>query len=204
MVYPLIKHTMIMLEHGRLFYIVGASGAGKDSLMLYARERLSDNKGVVFAHRYITRPVELGGENHIALSNAEFDSRLRNGCFAMHWHSHGLKYGIGIEINAWLVKGINVVLNGSRGYLEEASYLYPELSPVMIRVSLDKLEKRLLARGRENHADIQKRLQRARQFESFKHRNLQIITNDGDVDVAGDALAQHITCYTSELKSSCL
>ncbi len=56
--------------HGRLFYVVGASGAGKDSLIEYARNALGSRDAVVFAHRYITRPPTARGENHVALSAA--------------------------------------------------------------------------------------------------------------------------------------
>jgi ribose 1,5-bisphosphokinase len=44
----------------RLFYVIGASGAGKDTLLRYARVRVGGSGGVVFAHRYITRPAAAG------------------------------------------------------------------------------------------------------------------------------------------------
>lgn len=81
------------MAEGALFYVVGASGSGKDSLLRYGRERLAGDPGVVFAHRYITRPVELHGENHVALAEPEFDARLKAGLFAMHWDSHGCVTG---------------------------------------------------------------------------------------------------------------
>ncbi|OGB24807.1 MAG: hypothetical protein A3I66_02575 [Burkholderiales bacterium RIFCSPLOWO2_02_FULL_57_36] len=92
-----------------LIYVVGASGSGKDSLMDYGRERLADVSGVLFAHRYITRRAHAGGENHVSLSLQEFTARNKAGLFAMHWNSHGHEYGVGIEINQWLAKGITVV-----------------------------------------------------------------------------------------------
>ena len=119
----------------RLIYVVGASGSGKDSLMSYARSRLANESQVVFAHRYITRSADAGGENHVALTQEEFDSRRRAGLMAMHWESHGHAYGLGIEVNQWLAKGITVVVNGSREYLETAAQRYPELVPVWIEVS---------------------------------------------------------------------
>lgn len=42
----------------RLFDMIGPSGSGKGNLMRYGCERLAANPGVVFAHRYLTRPVE--------------------------------------------------------------------------------------------------------------------------------------------------
>ncbi|MBN2856462.1 MAG: phosphonate metabolism protein/1,5-bisphosphokinase (PRPP-forming) PhnN [Halothiobacillaceae bacterium] len=171
---------------GTLFYVIGASGAGKDSLLRGARAQLATEnvmgKNVIFAHRYITRPVELAGENHIALSPQEFHARQAAGLFAMHWHSHELDYGLGIEINLWLERGLNVVMNGSRAYLDEAARLYPHnLVPVLVRVAPAVLRARLQARGRETPAQIEERLAGALAFENLSHPRLAILQNDGEL-----------------------
>jgi ribose 1,5-bisphosphokinase len=186
------------MVEGKLFYVIGPSGSGKDSLMRFGRERLSADPGVVFAHRYITRPVELHGENHVALTEAEFDARLAAGLFAMHWGSHGLRYGIGREINFWLAKGCNVVMNGSREYLPEARRRYPALTAVLVTVSPEVLASRLRARGRETEDQISQRIVRARQFMCPEGR-LEIIENDAELRVAGERLVQLLSvANTSE------
>lgn len=186
------------MAEGKLFYIIGPSGSGKDSLMRYARERLASDPRVVFAHRYITRPVELHGENHVALTEAEFDARQAAGLFAMHWSSHGLRYGIGQEINFWLAKGCNVVMNGSREYLAEARRRYPALTAILVTVSPEILAARLRARGRETEDQISERIVRARQFMRPEGR-LEIIENDTELHVAGDRLVQLLSvASTSE------
>lgn len=48
----------------KIFYVVGASGAGKDSLMQLARKQV-EGRSVAFAHRYITRPADDNTENFI-------------------------------------------------------------------------------------------------------------------------------------------
>lgn len=171
----------------RLIYVVGPSGSGKDSLLRYARERLADDPGVVFAHRYITRAADAGGENHVALTPAEFASRQRNRLFELAWQSHGHSYGIGIEINQWLTKGATVVVNGSREYLAEASRRFPELLAVAIDVPTEVLRERLLARGREDPSSIEQRLERHRKMQS-QCQTGQVITNDGPLERAGEAL----------------
>lgn len=179
----------------RLIYVVGASGSGKDSLMSYARSRLANESQVVFAHRYITRSADAGGENHVALTQEEFDSRRRAGLMAMHWESHGHTYGLGIEVNQWLAKGITVVINGSREYLEEARQRYPELLPVTIDVATDVLRARLLARGREDAASVEQRLRR---HETLQRQPLPgvRIQNNGLVEAAGDELVRLIAAHT--------
>jgi ribose 1,5-bisphosphokinase len=47
---------------GALVYVMGPSGAGKDSVLGRARAMLSTDLPIVFAHRYITRPADSGGE----------------------------------------------------------------------------------------------------------------------------------------------
>lgn len=181
---------------GVLLYVIGASGSGKDSLMRRAREMLARDTRVVFAHRYITRPHDAGGENHVALSEHEFDARLSRNLFPLHWHSHGVRYGIGCELNHWLAKGLTTILNGSRAYLHEASRNYPELVPVLIEVSPDVLRTRLHARGRESAEEIESRLQRAREFDALQHAKLVRFSNDAPLDETGPAFAELIRSRT--------
>lgn len=177
---------------GQLFYLIGPSGAGKDSLIQYARSR-TGVAPVHFAHRYITRATGAGGEHHVAVSPAEF-ARLREaGAFALHWSGNGLEYGIGIEIETWLAAGLNVVVNGSRAYLQEAARRYPALCPVLVEVSGEVLAGRLLARGRETPAEIRARLERHRALPPPDHPALVVIRNDGELAEAGEALLDLLT-----------
>lgn len=188
-----LMYTKQGMAMAKLFYLVGASGSGKDSLIAYARTHLSSDKKVIFCHRYITRSAKAGGENHIALSDKEFALRHAMGCFAMNWHSHQMHYGIGIEINQWLEKGINVVVNGSRAYLNEAARLYPQLSPVSLNVAPEILRERLQHRGREGSEEIEHRLTQAKKLETtVDHPHLVKIENNGVLEEAGKKFIQII------------
>ena len=180
-----------------LIYVTGPSGSGKDSLLRYAHQHLSGNAGVCFAHRYITRAAEAGGENHIALSPEEFAARSQAGLFALHWASNGLHYGIGIEIDDWLAKGLAIVMNGSRQYLQQARMRYPGLVLVEIAVSEPVLRERLLARGRETAEQVEQRLQRNRDLSSVAPE-AQVISNEGDLGSAGQALVALIRRYAGQ------
>jgi len=174
------------MKRGRLIYVVGPSGCGKDSIMEYARKRCPGSEAA-FAHRYITRSAGAGGENHVHLEPDEFEARARCGVFALHWSSHGHRYGIGCEIDAWMEAGFNVVVNGSRSYLPAAARRYPEMIPVLITVEPGILRERLLIRGRESDAEIEGRLERARAF-TVHHQELRTIDNNGELHLAGNAL----------------
>ncbi len=175
----------------KLFYVIGASGAGKDTLMNYARQNLKSEK-VIFAHRYITRPPFSGNENHVSLSEEEFITRRDGGLFSLYWQSHNNMYGIGKEINLWLDNGFNVVVNGSREYLATATEIHPSLIAVLIEVSQEVLRKRLMERGREKETEIKNRLQRTHNI-NVSLENCIRIQNDGSVEIAGDQLIKIIS-----------
>jgi ribose 1,5-bisphosphokinase len=170
---------------GPIIYVMGPSGAGKDSLLRYARARL-DGLPIAFAHRYITRPPAPNDENHVALSPAEFALRKARGLFAMHWEAHGLFYGIGLEIETWRRTGLVVVVSGSRTHFDAHLAGSQDVTPLLITCAPDVLAKRLLARGRETAEAIAERLSRATSAPA--HPALVTIDNSGPIDQAGERL----------------
>ncbi len=143
---------------GRLVAVVGPSGAGKDTLLAGLARR---HPGVVVARRAITRPAEAGGEDHIALTPAEFAARAAAGAFLVHWQAHGLDYGIPREVLDAVAAGRTVLFNGSRAALPAARAAYPALEVVMVTAPAPVLAARLAARGRERPGDIAARLDRS-------------------------------------------
>jgi ribose 1,5-bisphosphokinase len=170
-----------------LVYVMGASGCGKDSCLRYAKDRLPLDAPVAFAHRYITRPADSGGENHVALTPGEFNLRLSRGLFCLHWESHGLCYGVGREIETWLAVGLKVVLNGSREYFPRALARFPDLVPVEITAEAGAVAERLAARGRETPAQVEERMRRGASLR-IKHPGLVRIDNSGPLPLAGEKM----------------
>ena len=60
---------------GRLIYLIGPSGSGKDSLLDAARERLAAH-GCRVARRVITRSAEAVGEAAHSVSAEQFEALL--------------------------------------------------------------------------------------------------------------------------------
>ncbi|MCZ4353916.1 phosphonate metabolism protein/1,5-bisphosphokinase (PRPP-forming) PhnN [Roseovarius aestuarii] len=145
---------------GTLFLVVGPSGVGKDTLLDGARETLASSCWFSFPKRVITRAADAGGEDHIPVTQAEFDSQLSQGQLWHHWHAHGLSYGIPIGVKDDLAQGINVVLNTSRNELDAFREKSENVVVIFISASPNVVEQRLRARGRETEEDIQKRLAR--------------------------------------------
>lgn len=184
---------------GTLFYLMGPSGVGKDTILNALRARLED-KPVMVAHRYITRPATAHGENHVALTAKEFHTRLLANSFALHWHSHDRNYGIGIEINNWLGQELSVLINGSRAYLPQARDVYPALQPILITAPEEIIAERLYKRERESAEEITHRLQQNARLNARCTTSTTVglptavVTNDSSVDAAVDQL-ESILCH---------
>jgi len=144
---------------GSFFFVVGPSGAGKDSLMDGVRPHL-DPARFVFATRTITRPADSGGEAHQACTQAEFTSLEQQGKFLITWQAHDLSYGLPNTLLEALANGQHVIANGSRAMVAQLSVRVPNLVVVEIGAPPEILAQRLSQRGRESVSDVAKRLAR--------------------------------------------
>jgi ribose 1,5-bisphosphokinase len=157
---------------GRLIYLIGPSGSGKDSLLDAARPRLAE-RGCRIVRRVITRSAEAVGEAAQGVSPEQFAAMEAEGAFALSWQANGLSYGIPREIDDWLAAGHDVLVNGSRAHLAQTRARYPTLLVLLLTVDQAVLRQRLISRGRESLADIEARLARNAQFTA------QLIADNG-------------------------
>lgn len=183
---------------GRLIYLMGPSGSGKDSLLNAARARLGE-RNCVIVRRVITRSAEAVGEDAIGVSPAEFDQQEAAGAFALSWRANGLAYGIPRQIDDWLAAGQDVLVNGSRGYLPQARERYPELLAILLQVDEAALRQRLQARGRESAEQIEARLARSRELQRpsatvagdrYEGESQRLLNNSGPLDQTVTQLLQ--------------
>lgn len=143
---------------GRVFFVVGPSGAGKDTLLAGA---IAADPRLHWARRVITRPSSAGGEPFEGVDEAEFERRLTRGDFAVHWQAHGLRYGVPKAELRPLLDGRDVLVNGSRAALAAAAAAFEAMVVIQITAPIAVLAQRLAQRGRETESDIAARLSRA-------------------------------------------
>lgn len=172
---------------GRLIFLIGPSGSGKDSLIDASRERLAA-AGVQIARRVITRSAEAKGEAAHGVTAEQFETLRAQGAFAMHWRANGLDYGIPRQLDQWLAAGRAVLVNGSRGYLAEARQRYPNLLAVRVEVRPEVLRERLLARGRETAEEVEQRLARSARLQALNDPSVHVLDNSASLEAAVAAL----------------
>lgn len=179
---------------GRLIYLIGPSGSGKDSLLDAARDVLAA-RGCRIVRRVITRSAEAVGEAAQAVSPEGFANMQAKGEFALSWSANGLHYGIPVEIDQWLAAGHDVLVNGSRGYLPQVQRRYPDVQVVLLSVDQAVLRQRLLGRGRESIEDIEERLARNARFADdllLAMPSVLVLDNSGALDVTVKHLLQYL------------
>jgi len=145
---------------GKLVLVVGPSGAGKDSLLTAAAERLAEDRRFVFPRRMITRAPDGITENHIPISRAEFDELVANNDVMLAWEAHGLGYVIPRDVKRLVATGKIAVCNGSRHVVARLRTTIPDSAVVLIAASPRVCAWRLATRGREPLDDIAERLAR--------------------------------------------
>lgn len=175
---------------GRLIYLMGPSGGGKDTVLQGVSRLLKES--AYLAPRIVTRSVPKSEPNASSVSDEEFRRLESSDALALAWRANGYAYGISCDINAKLSAGLDVLVNGSRAYLPEAYKRYPTLVPILLDVPPVLLLQRLQERGREGALQIQQRLERNAQFKGLTHDFVQVpiihIDNSGRIEETVNAL----------------
>ncbi|HWK47798.1 MAG TPA: phosphonate metabolism protein/1,5-bisphosphokinase (PRPP-forming) PhnN [Stellaceae bacterium] len=145
---------------GTLFFVIGPSGSGKDTLIEGAKAALSAGGRYVFARRVITRAAGSPGEDHDGVTAASFAELERAGHFLIAWDAHGLRYGLLAALAGELESGRHVIANGSRAMVADLAARVGRLVVIEVTAPKEILAERLRRRGRETAEDIRRRLDR--------------------------------------------
>ncbi|MBK1781939.1 phosphonate metabolism protein/1,5-bisphosphokinase (PRPP-forming) PhnN [Advenella sp. WQ 585] len=187
---------------GKLVYMVGPSGSGKDSLLQALENGLPDD--CIIMKRVITRPENSPGEVADSVSMQVFEQIEAEGGFSMSWRANGLAYGIPKDLDRHLAEGKTVLVNGSRSYCTHVSQLYPDVIIVLVAVKPELLRQRLVNRGRESLQEITLRLERNSCFEQVLQNKLSLqqlsfflLDNSGDLKQAVGQLRDKLEIWCS-------
>jgi len=175
---------------GRLVVVAGPSGAGKDTLLRFARNHLGGDSNIVFPHRVVTREPS-AAEDHDALSEADFVAAVAAGAFAFWWYAHGLNYAVGAAVDDDIRAGKTVVCNVSRAVIAELRCRYADVRVVIVTAPADVLTARLAARGRATDGPPATRLARSAPPQSDLAPDV-VIENVGDLQDGGEKLVAAI------------
>lgn len=179
---------------GTFFFVVGASGVGKDSLLDAARALLGSNPRYVFATRAITRPADAGGEAHQALTEESFAEQDAAGQFLLTWQAHGLRYGLPQTLAQDIADGRHVVANGSRASVAELATRVPHLVVLHVTADAAARQQRIAGRGREQGSALAARMERRVPLQVPQGVKLTEVPNDG-------TLAEGIQTFMAALEN---
>ncbi len=172
----------------RVFVITGPSGVGKGTLIRGLRERFPDLYLSVSATTRQPRPGERDGVDYHFLTRDEFDRRVDEGEFIEHADYAGRSYGtLRSEVDDRLQRGVPVVLEIEVQGARQVRAAMPEAVQVFIAPpSLESLRSRLIGRGTDDPAEVERRLgvaeQELRAREEFEH----VVVNDRLEDATGE------------------
>ena len=144
---------------GRLFLVVGPSGAGKDTLLGLARAACAEDDDIVFPRRVVTREAS-ASEDNAQLGSDDFRQALLRGDFAVHWEAHGHLYGLPRAIDDDIRAGRSVVVNASRTVIEAARRTYANVMVIAITAPPEVLAERLEMRARSSDGQVEERMGR--------------------------------------------
>ena len=155
----LSSYTPDAIGPGRLILVVGPSGAGKDTLLGFAKAACAEDAEIVFPRRVVTREAS-SSEDNIALTPDEFREALARGDFAMHWEAHGHSYGLPRAIDDDIRAGRSVVVNVSRTVIAAARRAYANVVVIAITAPPEVLAERIQMRARSTDGNSEQRLSR--------------------------------------------
>jgi ribose 1,5-bisphosphokinase len=147
---------------GAFVLVVGPSGAGKDTVLRLARERLDGDPRFLFPRRLITRAPD-PWEDHEPIDWPAFERGEAEGAFALSWRAHGLGYALPGHALAEVRAGRVAACNVSRERVELARQSLPNVVVVEVTASPETLAARIEARGRETGPGVRQRVLRAGQ-----------------------------------------
>jgi guanylate kinase len=177
--------------NGNLFVVVAPSGAGKTSLV---NAMLKDDSGIQLSVSWTTRPPRSGestGRDYHFVSRKEFEEMLQHDEFLEHAEVFGNLYGTS---KSWITEarnsGRDVLLEIDWQGAQQVRRIFADtISIFILPPSMEILEQRLRARGKDSDEVIATRLAGAREEMRHVGEAEYIIVNDNFESALADLKA---------------
>lgn len=166
---------------GTLFIIAAPSGAGKTSLV---KQLINDTPQLIVSVSHTTRamrPGEQDGVDYYFVSVEQFTDMVSNNAFLEHAQVFDNYYGTAqASVEAALDKGLDVILEidwqGAQQVRERISHCK---SIFILPPSIAVLQQRLLNRGQDNRAIIERRMRDAvNEMQHYPEFDYLIVNDD--------------------------
>ena len=182
----------------RVFVITGPSGVGKGTLIRGLMERLPALQLSVSATTRAPRAGERDGVEYHFLTREEFDRKVAAGEFVEHADYAGRSYGtLRCELEARMREGVPVVLEIEVQGARQVRAAMPDAVQVFIAPpSLAALRTRLIGRGTDDGAEVDRRLRVAEQELAAQPEFAHVVVNDR----LEDALARLTEIVAAEME----
>jgi guanylate kinase len=176
-----------------LVVVSGPSGVGKDTLL----ERLGELQHDMRLHFVVTattrppRQGERNGVNHHFVDRPTFEKMIARGELLEYANVYGNYYGVPkSQVRAALAEGKHVLLRVDVQGAERLRTVAPDAVFVFVLPpSLETLEARLRARGKDSPESIKTRLAAARaEIEQSTRFDYRIVNRDGALDESAGEL----------------
>ncbi len=164
----------------RVFVITGPSGVGKGTLIRTLLERLPELELSVSATTRKPRLGETQGVDYHFLDEADFDRRVANGEFVEHAGYSGRRYGtLRSDLDQRLARGAPVVLEIEVQGARQVAETMPEAVRIFVAPpSEEALRTRLIGRGTDSTADVERRLATAAEELKARREFQHVVVND--------------------------
>jgi guanylate kinase len=164
----------------RVFVITGPSGVGKGTLIRGLMEREPKLALSVSATTRAPRPGERDGVDYHFLGPEDFERRVQAGEFVEHADYAGRRYGtLRSELDGRIAAGTPVVLEIEVQGARQVRAAMPEAVQVFIAPpSLEALRTRLVGRGTDDPAEVERRLQVAGEELAAQPEFAHVVVND--------------------------
>jgi guanylate kinase len=175
---------------GMLIVVSSPSGGGKGTLI---DRVLKTVPGVSYSVSYTTRAprgTEQEGREYFFVSTAEFEEMIGRGEFLEWANVYGYLYGTSLaQVERELAAGHDIILEiDVQGAASIRAQIVDAISIFILPPSFELLRQRLLTRGTDSPADLERRL-RGAPAEVEQHKDFQYVILNDDINRASQQLA---------------